>query len=44
MELITTRVCMASQIGVHGNLFGGEMMSILDESANYKRSGQLLIH
>jgi len=24
---------MASQIGVHGNLFGGEMMSILDESA-----------
>jgi acyl-CoA thioesterase YciA len=33
MELITTRVCMASQIGVHGNLFGGEMLSILDESA-----------
>lgn len=33
MELITTRVCMASQIGVHGNLFGGEMISILDESA-----------
>ena len=24
---------MASQIGVHGNLFGGEMMSIIDESA-----------
>ena len=24
---------MASQIGVHGNLFGGEMLSILDESA-----------
>ena len=23
---------MASQIGVHGNLFGGEMLSILDES------------
>lgn len=33
MELITTRVCMASQIGVHGNLFGGEMLAILDESA-----------
>ena len=33
MELITTRVCMASQIGVHGNLFGGEMMALLDESA-----------
>jgi acyl-CoA thioesterase YciA len=23
---------MASQIGVHGNLFGGEMLSVLDES------------
>ena len=32
MELITTRVCMASQIGVHGHLFGGEMLSVLDES------------
>lgn len=33
MELLTTKVCMASQIGIHGNLFGGEMISILDESA-----------
>lgn len=33
MELITTKVCMAFQIGVHGNLFGGEMLSVLDESA-----------
>jgi acyl-CoA thioesterase YciA len=33
MELITTKICMTSQIGVHGNLFGGEMLSILDESA-----------
>jgi len=33
MELITSRVCMASQIGVHGNLFGGEMLSFLDEAA-----------
>lgn len=33
MELITTKICMASQIGVHGNLFGGEMLSVLDESA-----------
>ena len=32
MELITTKVCMASQIGVHGNLFGGEMLCILDEA------------
>jgi acyl-CoA thioesterase YciA len=33
MELITTKICMASQIGVHGNLFGGEMLCVLDESA-----------
>jgi acyl-CoA thioesterase YciA len=33
MELVTTKICMAYQIGVHGNLFGGEMMSALDESA-----------
>jgi acyl-CoA thioesterase YciA len=33
MELISTKVCMASQMGVHGNLFGGEMLSFLDESA-----------
>lgn len=33
MELLTTKVCMTSDIGVHGNLFGGAMMSILDESA-----------
>jgi acyl-CoA thioesterase YciA len=33
MELITTKICMASEIGVHGNLFGGTLMSILDETA-----------
>ena len=33
MELITTKICMTSDLGVHGNLFGGTMMSILDESA-----------
>lgn len=33
MELISTRVCRASQIGVNENLFGGEMMSFMDESA-----------
>lgn len=33
MELITTKICMASQMGVHGNLFGGHMLAILDESA-----------
>jgi acyl-CoA thioesterase YciA len=33
MELITTKVCMAKDIGVHGNLFGGNMMAYVDESA-----------
>lgn len=33
MELISTYVVKASDIGVHGNLFGGTMMSWIDESA-----------
>ncbi len=33
MELITTKICMASEIGIHGNLFGGTLMSIIDETA-----------
>jgi acyl-CoA thioesterase YciA len=33
MELITTKICMTGDLGVHGNLFGGVMMSILDEAA-----------
>lgn len=33
MELITTKICMASELGVHGNLFGGSMMAFLDEAA-----------
>jgi acyl-CoA thioesterase YciA len=33
MELITTKICMALDLGVHGNLFGGNMMSFLDEAA-----------
>jgi len=33
MELITTKVCMAKDMGVHGNLFGGNMMAFVDESA-----------
>jgi len=32
MELITTKVCMTKDIGVHGNLFGGIMLSWLDEA------------
>ena len=33
MELVTTKICMALDLGVHGNLFGGSMMSFLDEAA-----------
>lgn len=32
MELITTKVVLARDIGVHGNLFGGLMLSWLDEA------------
>jgi len=33
VELITTKVCMMRDIGVHGNLFGGTMLAWLDEAA-----------
>lgn len=33
MELVTTKICMGLDIGIHGNLFGGKMMSFLDEAA-----------
>ena len=32
MELITTKICMTKDIGVHGNLFGGKMLAWLDEA------------
>ncbi len=32
MELISTHVCKTRDVGVHGNLFGGLMMSWLDEA------------
>lgn len=36
MELISTHICKASEIGVHSNMFGGNVMSIIDEcSAAY---------
>ena len=36
MELISAYICKASDIGVHGNMFGGNMMSLIDEcSAAY---------
>ena len=33
MDLITTYFCKASQVGYHGNLFGGRMLAWLDEAA-----------
>jgi len=33
MELITQKVCMTRDLGVHGNLFGGNMLSWIDEAA-----------
>ena len=33
MELISTYICKASDIGVHGNLFGGNMMALIDEAS-----------
>ena len=33
MEIISTHVCKGQNIGVHGNLFGGVMLSWLDEAA-----------
>jgi acyl-CoA thioesterase YciA len=32
MEKISSYLCKTSDLGVHGNLFGGTMMSWLDES------------
>jgi acyl-CoA thioesterase YciA len=32
MELITTKICMTKDIGANGNLFGGNMLALLDES------------
>lgn len=33
MELINRKICMAKDIGVHNNLFGGILMSWIDEAA-----------
>ena len=33
MELISTHVCKQSDVGFHGNLFGGLMLAWLDEAA-----------
>lgn len=33
MELITTYICKTFDIGVHNNMFGGTIMSIIDDAA-----------
>jgi acyl-CoA thioesterase YciA len=33
MRLISTKICKTSDIGINNNLFGGRMLSWLDESA-----------
>ena len=33
MELITTTIMKKSDEGVHGNIFGGNLMSLIDDSA-----------
>jgi acyl-CoA thioesterase YciA len=33
MELISTHICKASEIGIHSNMFGGNILSIIDEAA-----------
>jgi len=32
MELITSSICKTRDIGVHGNMFGGVLLSLIDES------------
>jgi acyl-CoA thioesterase YciA len=33
MELITTHICKQSEIGVHDNMFGGTILSIIDDAS-----------
>lgn len=33
MELLSTFICKNSELGVHGNMFGGKMLSFIDECA-----------
>jgi len=33
MELISTHICKASDIGIHNNMFGGELVSWIDEAS-----------
>ena len=33
MELITTYICKASDIGIHSNMFGGTILGLIDQSS-----------
>lgn len=33
MNLVTKKIVMSKDIGIHGNLFGGTLMAWLDEAA-----------
>lgn len=33
MELITTHICKGMDIGIHGNMFGGIMMALIDDAS-----------
>ncbi len=33
MELVTTYICKTSDIGVHSNMFGGSLISLIDQSS-----------
>ena len=33
MELITTYICKKGDIGVHDNMFGGTIMSLIDDAS-----------
>ena len=47
MQLIATHICKGQNIGVHGNLFGGVMLSWLDEAgaafaAEFAETGKIV--
>lgn len=33
MYKITSRICLNSDVGVHGNMFGGHLLAVMDEAA-----------
>ncbi len=40
MEIIATKICKASDIGIYNNLFGGTMLSWLDEAGGTMASAK----